>query len=565
MSFLDRLFGSNRSRVYDEGLALLEQGRFAEAVAVLRRSVEDGQVAQADSLGGNLLRRALLGEGRRLLRLGQAEGAIVFFAEAAENWATYPDLQWWHGTALGLAGRWEDALQAARNALRRNPEYPEARLLEAAALAELDRGKEAADSLTTLRESGRRSDHWLTHQWEDAPAFAADTVPTDLPALLERVIQGESEKEKLAAAVALCRAGDWEQGTAIFRELAGRRPQYPDYRTRLAAALFQMRLLDEALQEVETALELHPGYASALDLKALILADLGRYQEAWEFLAGANEERSGQNPGSLEALFGAYLRGVLALLLGRPEDVSKLLERWSDLVHDFAWAELLAAAADHIRGRRKSCGLRLESLASQWPGDPEYAFLLTCFYIEVGNPEQAAAVLGKWPRDDRDNLDQRSLFLQARMALMQGQRPDLPRGTHDRVDSQEGDALGVIPRVLPTEAWAMVEAEAAFIQGDDQACWTICRELEAAGLMSERSLDVMLQCVAGVTDTQGWTPPRLLPDSCLTGACALALRRGNADLAHSLIRPLAVLHPEILRGMFLRPEFWLKSVRHWLS
>ncbi len=565
MSFLDRIFRSNSSRAYDEGLALFEQGRYGEAVAVLRPTLEEGQATRADSLGGNLLRRALVGEGRRLLRAGTPGEAIPFLEEAASIWDSYPDLQWWHGTALGLAGRWEEALQAARNALRRNPEYPEARLLEAAALTGLNRNLEAVTSLTALKESGRRNDHWLTRQWDGITAFVADALPDNLPELLERVIKGESEKEKLAAAVALCRAGDWEQGTTIFRELAARRPKYPDYRTRLAAALFHMRRLAEALTEVESALALHPGYAAALDLKTLILADQGNYQDAWSFQTEHADERSGQNPSSLEALFGSYLRGVLALMLGRPGEVTALLERWNDLVHDFAWAELLGAAADHTRGRRKSCGLRLESLVSAWPGDPEYAFLLTCFAIENGDPDRAAAILENWPRDDIEGPDQRLLFLQTRLTLMRGQIPDFPLLGAVQAAPDVSVEQSVIPRILPATAWSMLEAEAAFIRGDDESCWTICRELEAAGLVSERSLDIMLQCVSGVSDSEAWKPAPLLPYSCLTGAYALALRRGDPKQAQDLLRPVTALHPDMLVGMFLKPDFWLKSVRRWLS
>ncbi len=565
MSLLDRLFRSNKSRVYNEGLALFEQGRFGEAVVVLRRAIPQDKTGNADSLGGNLLRRSLQAEGRRLLRAGDADGAIPFFAEACSLWSEYPDLQWWHGTALGLAGRWDEALTCARNALRRNPEYPEARLLESAALKELDRLQDAALSLTSLCESGRRQDHWLTRQWPDAVVFAAETLPDDLPELLQRVVKGESEKDQLAAAVALCRAGDWQQGTTMFRELVQRRPRYPDYRTRLAAALFQMKQMDEALAEVEAALALHSGYAAALDLKALILADMQRYGEALEFMAASEDDRTGQNPGSLEALFGAYLRGVLSLLLGRPAQVAELLGRWNDLVHDFAWAELLLGAADHVRGRRQSCGLRLEALAKAWPADPEYAYLLACHYLEAGQYDQVSAVLDGWPPDDSQRPDQRLLFLQIRLGLLQGRTPEISDSVLETDSPATEGEDEVIPRVMPPQAWQMLKAERSFIQGQDKLCWEICRELQEQDLICERSLDIMLQCADGAGVSEDWDPPRVMPASCLTGACALALRRGQPLQARSLLQPVSLLHPEMLTGMFLRPEFWLQSVRRWLS
>jgi len=569
MSLLDRLFRSNRTRAYDEGLALLEQGQYAEAVDILRRAVES---ARPDSLGGNLLRRALQAEGRRLLRSGRPAEAVGYLGEAAEIWNAYPDLQWWHGTALGLSGDWNGALTAAAAALRRNPEYPEARLLEAAALTALDRRREAARSLMSLRESGRRQDHWLTRRWDDTPEFTAENLPDDLAVALEKVVKGESEKDRLAAAVALCRAGDWEQGTAVFRELVRKRPRYPDYRTRLAAALFQVGSLDEALLEVEAALALHDGYAAALDLKALILADMGRFREARDYLQENESVRTGQNPGSLEALFGAYLFGVLDLLLGRPETVAPRLERWQDLVRDFAWAELLLAAADTLRGRHQASGLRLTALARAWPADPEYAYLLACRHLAAGEFEKAASILDEWPREDVSEPDQRPLYLRARLSLAQGHQPELPASALAAGDAREGDARegdghdpGVIPRVMPREAWTMVRAEAAFLRGADQDCWRLCQELEAQGLVCERSLDLMLQCAENAISPVDWSPPAVLPTRCISGACALHLRRDDNRQANAHLRPIATLYPENLVGMFLRPDFWLHSVRKWLS
>lgn len=564
MSLLDRLFRSNRTRAYDEGLALLEQGQYAEAVDILRRAV---QSARSDSLGGNLLRRALQAEGRRLLRSGRPAEAVGYLGEAAEIWNSYPDLQWWHGTAQGLSGDWSGALTAAGSALRRNPEYPEARLLEAAALTALDRRQEAARSLMSLRESGRRQDHWLTRRWDDTPEFTADNLPDDLAAALEKVVKGESEKDQLAAAVAMCRAGDWEQGTAGFRELVRKRPRYPDYRTRLAAALFQVGSLEEALREVEAALALHDGYAAALDLKALILSDMGRFREARDFLQENESVRTGQNPGSLEALFGAYLFGVLDLLLGRPEAVAPRLERWQDLVRDFAWAELLLAAADSLRGRHQACGLRLAALVRAWPADSEYAYLLACRHLTAGEHELAGSVLDGWPRDNDSEPDQRPLYLRARLGLTQGLQPELPASALATGIPTDGDGPdpGVIPRVLPREAWAMVRAEAAFLRGDDQECWRLCRELEEQGLVCERSLDLMLQCAETAISPLDWSPPAVLPTLCLSGACALHLRRDDTRQADANLRPVATLYPENLAGIFLRPGFWLQSVRKWLS
>jgi len=365
MSLLDRFLGGGRDRVHAEGIALLEEGRYAEAVVCLREAVV-GRVNTSGSLASYHFRQALLGEGRRLLRAGSPDRARVLFDEAVGLWNRYPDLHCLAGTAAGLAGDWEVALSAARASLRLNADYVEARLLEATALQALERSREAAAALDSLLESGRRVQSWLVERLARTGAYEPDDLPTNLPALLTAALGGESEKEEVAAAVALCRAGRWEEGLARFSELVTRRPRYPDYRTRHAAALFQVARDDEALTEVEAALALNEDYRLAIDLKALILADTGRIAAARAFLRAADERRSTRDgTRTHEDLFGAYLRGVLALLTGHAAEVVNLFDGWRDLAQGFSRAELLVAAAEDLTAAPTACRKRLEALTRE--------------------------------------------------------------------------------------------------------------------------------------------------------------------------------------------------------
>jgi len=75
----------------------------------------------------------------------------------------------------------------------------------------------------------------------------------------------------------------------------------------------------------------------------------------------------------------------------------------------------------------------------------------------------------------------------------------------------------------------------------------------------------MLQCAENAISPVDWSPPAVLPTRCISGACALHLRRDDNRQANAHLRPIATLYPENLVGMFLRPDFWLHSVRKWLS
>ncbi|MBU2500530.1 tetratricopeptide repeat protein [bacterium] len=567
MSILDRFFGFSRSHAYNEGLALLEDGRFAEAVVILRKTVGEGIARGTDDPAGNLLRRALIAEGRRLARMGRVTEAMPLFGEAAAIWDTFPDLHWWHGAAAALAGDHDTALQDARTALRLNPDYAEARLLEAVALTGLGRSREAADALNALRESGRRVDHWLTQEWGGDGAVTADNLPAGLRDELERIVQGETDKEKLASAVALCRAGHWDEGIAAFGDLVSRRPRYPDYRTRLAAALFHRGRGDEALAEVDAALEANPGYGAAIDLKALILADLARYADASAILEGA--ERRGDAAGDAnphEALFSAYLRGVLDLLLGRADQVEGLFREWSNLAKSFARAEMLMAAADDLQGRQAAAGSRLLALFREWPAEPEFAFLLACHQLGSSRPEEAAATLQRWPRESGTGPDARPLFLQARLALRTGRIPDLPDVTRFPADGPDEAGDGPRLRRQPSSsAWSVLRAEAALLKGRVQECREILEGLAAAGPLTEQVLRLLILSATREPLPAEWTCDPVMPDSCLPPACALALMRGDGPGHAGLLRPVAALQPDCLLGVWLDPRFWLEPVRGWIA
>lgn len=560
MSFLDRFLGGGRNRAHAEGIALLEEGRFAEAITALRGAV-DSRGDSGTSLASYHFRQALVAEGRRLMRAGDPSRARICFAEAVEHWDLYPDLHCLTGVASGLAGDWSSALISARAALRLNPDYVEARLLEAAALQSEGRTREAADALNSLLESGRRVQSWLVEKLARDSGYGPDDLPADLPALLTAVLGGESEKEEVAAAVALCRAGRWDEGLARFAELVKRRPNYPDYRTRHAAALYQLRRDPEALGEVEAALALNEDYHLATDLKALILADQGGVADARNFLAMADRRRgeSGVRH-SHEDLFGAYLRGVLALLTGHPEEVIALFADRQDLAQGFGRAELLLAAAEDLTAAPESCRKRLEALAREWSAEPVYSWLLACHYLAHRHYRDLTELLARWPGSHGDE-DWRPLYLEGHLAVCQGRTPALP-------DAEPPCPLSadILPPVAP-DAWHFLAARVAFLRGDDALCLEICQRLAQRGPRTERLARLELAAVAGIDGQDGDTAPwsaNPLPDSCLPGRVQQERRR-NADAADSLLEDQIRLHPEDPVVCWLVPGFWLAPVRSWLA
>ena len=342
MSLFAKLFGGDeRTQHYTEGLALFEDGQFAESAERLRQAVDQGSRSPASPLASFYLRQALVAEARRLIAAKQPAAAIPYLTELTASWDRFPDHQFLLGAAQGLAGDWDSGLQAAGRALRLNGDYTEARLLEACSLQQLQRVTEATASLEKMVVQGRWTDHWVLHELTLKIPITSDDLPENLSEMVRRAAEARPQQQQLGEAVALCRAGQWAEGAERFARLVDAHPRYPDYRVKLAAALYQTDRIDEALAEVERAGALNPQYRAAIVLKTLLLADSGRVGPAWRFLREQSESEIDQSVSGHEELLAAYLQAVLALLTGQPQICREVLRQWDDLERSFARADVV--------------------------------------------------------------------------------------------------------------------------------------------------------------------------------------------------------------------------------
>jgi len=567
MAFFRKLFGSRGGDAYSDGIALFEQGHTAEALALLRPVFTQDPGSPRGSLAGFYLRQGLVTEGRRLLQAGDAAAAANLLGEAVEHWPEFPDLQFLAGAAHGLAGEWGRALDAARQALRRNPDYCEARLLEACALQALDRLRDAADSLDRLVESGRRVDHVLVRDVARETGYTPATLPGDLTERLRRTIVGDDTKQQLAAAVALCRAGRWDEGLAAFRRLGALHPQYPDIRAKHAAALYQAGQGDAALAEADVALSINPRYRTAVSLKGLLLAEQGQILAARTYLAEAVPRLEG-TAGRHEELFLAYLRAVLALLVGEVDEGRALLAGWHDLPRQFARAALLLAASDDLAGRPDAAQRRLDELCGIWTADVDLAFLRTARLLEQQQWPLADAALNQWPQGRRGFADPRPLYLRARLDLAQGREPVLPSLPQDGGDEDRDQAPALDePAAIELAAWRQLEIASLLQRGEAAAAWDRALRQFDCGQADEETGRLLLRAAA----VTGGRPPADLagriggPDSWGPELCR-QLRRQHLGLeAEAVARHHRRVRPDRVKWWWLSATFWLGPVRRWLA
>ena len=554
MSLLSRFFGRANGNPYTKGIALYEEGRYTEAIEFLREAAKKQPGSSTGTLASFHLRQALVAQGRHLLRSGRPEEALHYLNEAAGTWDAFPDLQFLVGAAQGLSGDWESALKSAVAALRLNPDYCEARLLEACALVHMGRNREAADSLNKLLESGRRSDSPLVAALAREGGYLPPTLPLDLPARLEKAAGGQLQESAVGAAVALCRAGHWDEGIARLREMVADHPGYPDYRIKLAAALFQVGQAESALPEVEEALRLNPRYRTAGYLKALILADQGRLESAREILVAIKSSEPGRSIGSHEEMFAAYLGGVLSLLTGRLLEAEQILTAWPDLMQSFPRAALLRAAVADLDGRSAVAAEYLADLAEMWPADAEFFYLHACHHYRYGGYGEVEKTLIRWPATDPDEPDERPLRLNALLALARGQAPKIPKSDPD----EEHDP-----------AWRFLEARRLAILHRWAECWRVAMKLWEEGMHTTPVARLLSEAAVHLSDTPGlpaqWEPPEVVPASVLIMAVFLGHRQDRKNEVAPRLELHRILHPEDLRWSWLTPEFWLAPIRRWIA
>ncbi len=550
MSLLGRLMGRKESSDYSDGILHYEEGDYAAAAPLLRKILEE-QGAKAGSLVEFYLRQSLTLEGRRLLVSGDAVAAEPYFAEAAERWSRYPDLQFWYGLSLARDKRWPEALTAAQQALRFNSDYVEARLLEACALAQGGETELAGRSLDAMIDSGQRVDHPMIRYLSTEAPFAGGSMPGDLFQMLNDSVLEETGAADVLQAVETCRSGGWEEGIERMRTLCRNRPTYPDYRVKLAAALFQTGRNGEALDEVDQALVLNPRYRTAAHLKALILADQHRFADALEVIRIQDEvtDDVGSHPG--EELFCSYLAATLNLLTGRFSEARTQLERWHDLGSTFPMAELLLAAVDTFQGYGNDARQRLEGLSSRWFIDETYQWYLACHLLEHDRLDRVQKILDSWPEavDASDDLTRRS-YLKALVALERGEELDL-------------DSLPAAASDMPR--WIWVRARSLAHQGRWFEALPLLRSLLQTGEPTESVVQLLQRSSLALNDDGDEPLIDVLPDSILIDRLSLLFRQERTAQAMAIVQHHRELHPEDLRWTWLDPTFWLEPVRRWIG
>lgn len=551
MSFLDRIFGRHENSDYSAALKFFNEESYEES-AKLFRSVLKHTEGKTGSLSAFYLRQCLLEQGKAALAQKDYVNCCTHFEEAAVRWPSFPDLRFWYGYSLGMAGNWAGGLEEASAALRYNAEYLDARILSACALWELGHREDASVSLNELLDSIKDNNHPVSLLLQDGLPYSPENMPSNLINILTDISFDSKNGNSVESAVASCRSGSWEDGIAIMRRLCDEHPAWPDYKVKLAAALFQVGKNEEAFSEVEQALLLNPKYRTAAHLKALILADNSQFNEALEVIEAEPQLMSPDKGHPGEELFCCYLAAVLYLLTGRYSEVEPKLASWHDLPATFPMASMLIAAANDLENRNAVSLDGLSKLVSKWPHEANYRHALASVQLRMDLLDAMESNLIKWQSSEiiQNEKKENALLMAGYLSLARGEV---------LVSEEEHAQAG------PSEAWTFLYAYSASLSGNWDKVSSLLEQLIVDGQSTERISSLIAKACLSSGVSGDYNVPVTVPETVLRDTICLMHRTGDSVEANSTLRKMQSVHPDDIRWTWLDPEYWLHPVRRWIG
>lgn len=272
------------------------------------------------------------------------EEAMGYLDEALRLNPDYPEAHDTRGLALQLLGRYEEALAEHDAALRLEPAFPQARNNRGTALQKLGRLEEAADAYRTVIALRPESPQGYANLGNVLMEMGrpADAVPGYDRALAIDPALGDIRYNRAAA---LAAAGRTTEAIAGFRELAARGSAPADVHVSLGVLLSGEGRLDEATPHLEAAVRARPGDAAL----ALRLANVLYAQGLLERAAAEYARLLQLTPDSVEAHnnLGACLErlGRAADAVGYYEAASRLRPDSAEVRANLARTRRLAVRA----------------------------------------------------------------------------------------------------------------------------------------------------------------------------------------------------------------------------
>ena len=199
----------------------------------------------------------------------------AILAGNAGSWLAQDNL----GVVLVSEGRFAEASECYREAIRLNSRYPEAYNNLGNVLARSGRFVEAAEAYQGALKA-RPTFAAAEYNWGNAMSDAGLFREAETHFRNAIGMQPASAQAHDALANTLANSGRLPGAVAEYREAIRLKPAYPEARANLGLALAEQGQWAEALAEISEAVRLRPGYSEAHAYLGFALAGSGRLEEA---------------------------------------------------------------------------------------------------------------------------------------------------------------------------------------------------------------------------------------------------------------------------------------------
>lgn len=222
------------------------RGEYGPAADFFRKALDGGEdLTSSDRRSARYyLTMTLTESAERREGKGELDAAAEQYVHAVEVSPTYPDIRLRYGQLLERTGRIDDAVEQFRAAIEHNRGYLEAWVALGFALLSADRRDEAADAFRSACE-----------------------------------IKIDRTRAPFEAGVEVLRRGDLGEAERRFHHAFRYVPEIFERRFRTAVERLKAEDHEEALIELDAAIELNPSYPDLYNFKGIALCELGRIDE----------------------------------------------------------------------------------------------------------------------------------------------------------------------------------------------------------------------------------------------------------------------------------------------
>ena len=209
----------------------------------------------------------------------------------------------------------------------------------------------------------------------------------------------DSTASDIAAARAAFERAEYATALELSRRVLRQHPGDADVRNLAGITLALLGDRLAAVEELDAAVAINPGYVEALLNRALVLSDLGRYEEAQESLqAAARSERESGGRTGMPAMAAARIANAHAAV----GDLYASVGAWESAEREYRMALELRSMFADIRHKAARCRLELgdldgaieelENIRASAPGYVPAALDLGLAYYRRGEHDKARGV-----------------------------------------------------------------------------------------------------------------------------------------------------------------------------